>query len=490
MKNQVQLITYVDRLSGGGFAELGALLDGPLAGLFGTVHPLPFFYPIDGSDAGFDPIDHTLVDPRLGRWKDVSQIAEHTDILVDLIVNHVSSGSAAFQDFLSRGDDSDHAGMFLTFDKVFPDGASEADILAIYRPRPNLCFTPMTFRDGTKRLIWTTFTQQQIDIDVFSDEGAAYLEAILDLFAKSGVTAIRLDAAGYAVKTPGTSCFMTPETFEFLGTLADKARGRGMEVLVEVHGYSGDQIEIASKVDMVYDFALPPLLLHALHTGDAAPLADWLKISPRNCLTVLDTHDGIGVIDVGAATDGRPGLLEPAAINALVDTMHDATGGTSRKATGASASNLDLYQVNSTYFDVLGRDANAYLIARAVQFFCPGIPQVYYVGLLGGTNDMELLAQTGVGRDINRHFYTPEEVSAALKTPMVRKLCDLIRFRNTHPAFSGDFDMQTPAPGRLILSWTAGEARAELSVDFKAKKAVIRHAGAAGEETVFSPGIG
>lgn len=486
MKNRVQLITYVDRLSGGGFAELDALLKGPLAGLFGTVHPLPFFDPFDGADAGFDPSDHTAVDPRLGSWDDVARIAGHTDVLADLIVNHVSSASGAFQDFLARGDASDFAEMFLTYDRVFPDGATEADILAIYRPRPALCFTPMSFGDGRKRLVWTTFTPQQIDIDVFSRTGAAYLETILDRFAAAGVTAIRLDAAGYAVKTPGTSCFMTPETFAFLGTLADKARTRGMEVLVEIHSYYRDQIEIAARVDRVYDFALPPLLLHALHAGDAAPLADWLAISPRNCLTVLDTHDGIGVIDVGAAPDGRPGLLDPAAIDALVEAMHDATGGTSRKATGAAASNLDLYQVNSTYFDALGQDETAYLIARAVQFFCPGIPQVYYVGLLGGTNDMELLARTGVGRDINRHYYAPAEVEAALATPMVRKLCDLIRFRNAHPAFEGEFTAENPAPGTLRLTWAKAAHRAVLEVDFPNRTACISASGETGVETVFS----
>ena len=480
MKNQVQLITYADRLGGGGFAALKKLIDGPLAGLFGTVHVLPFFTPYDGADAGFDPVDHTEVDPRLGGWDDVRALAGSADVMADLIVNHVSAQSAAFADFLEKGEGSEFADMFLTYHKVFPEGASEKDLLAIYRPRPGLPFTQMALKDGSKRLIWTTFTPNQIDIDVKSAKGAAYLDAILARFAASGIGQIRLDAAGYAIKKKGTSSFMIPETYAFLEDLSAKAKARGMEVLVEIHSYYRDQIEIAKRVDRVYDFALPPLILNALFSGDATPLAEWLAISPRNAVTVLDTHDGIGVIDVGAHADGRPGLLPPAAIDRLVETMHERSGG-SRQATGAAASNLDLYQVNSTYFDALGRREDEYLIARAIQFFAPGIPQIYYVGLLGSTNDMELLTRTNVGRDINRHYCMPGEVEAALETPMVAALCELIRFRNTHPAFDGSFSLEHPSDGVLHLRWDKDDDWAVLDIDFTRIMAKISHSASGGD---------
>lgn len=216
MKNQVQLITYVDRLSGGDLNALQQLIDGPLAGVFGGVHLLPFFYPIDGSDAGFDPIDHTQVDPRLGDWTDVSKLGQSAELVADLIVNHVSAESPQFKDFSQRGADSPFAGLFLTYDRVFPDGATEADLLRIYRPRPGLPFTSASLRNGSRRLLWTTFTPQQLDIDVQHPEGKAYLKAILNRFRDAGVKLIRLDAVGYAIKKAGTSCFMIPETFAFI----------------------------------------------------------------------------------------------------------------------------------------------------------------------------------------------------------------------------------------------------------------------------------
>ena len=474
MQNQVQLITYVDRLGGGGLAELRALLRAEFSGVFGGVHLLPFFHAIDGADAGFDPIDHTLVDPHLGTWDDVSALGAELEVMADLIVNHVSADSPQFQDFSRHGAASRYAGMFLTLDRVFPGGADEAQLLKIYRPRPGLPFTTATLATGEKRLLWTTFTPQQIDIDVHHPEGGAYLKSILEEFRTHGVRSIRLDAAGYAIKRPGTSCFMLPETYAFIGELTAHAKSLGIEVLVEIHSYYREQIEIARRVDRVYDFALPPLVLHALFKADAAPLTAWLAISPRNAITVLDTHDGIGVIDVGAdATTGRPGLLPPAAIDELVETMHRNSRGESRQATGAAASNLDLYQVNCTYYDALGRDDRAYLLARAIQFFAPGVPQIYYVGLLAGENDLALLARTKVGRDINRHRYAPAEIRTALARPVVQDLLDLIRFRNRHAAFGGEFRVLESPAHALTLEWRHGAEFARLAIELRTRTAAI-----------------
>ena len=464
MKPQTQLICYVDRLSGGGLAQLAALLDGPLAGLFGGVHLLPFFDPIDGADAGFDPIDHTMVDPRLGTWSDLAALSKRVDVMADLIVNHISGQSPQFLDFIAHGDGSAWNGLILQPATVFPAGATQAELDLIYRPRPGSPFTDVTLANGEARTVWTTFTANQIDIDVESEQGKAYLRSILDRFERSGVRSIRLDAAGYAIKRRGTSCFMLPETFAFIRELAADARERDMEVLVEIHSHYETQLEIASQVDWVYDFALPPLILHAFCYGNAAPLARWIGMRPSNSITVLDTHDGIGIVDIGSG-GGRPGLVPPEELDRLVDYIHDSSRGQSRLATGDSASNLDLYQVNCTYFDACGRDAEAYLAARAIQLFLPGIPQIYYVGLLGGTNDMDLLARTGVGRDINRHYYRQDEIQGALENSMVLRLLALIRLRNEHPALRGAFSVREAPSHMLCMQWSFDRHELRLDVD-------------------------
>jgi sucrose phosphorylase len=473
MKNQVQLITYVDRFGGGNLSALTELLKGKLKGLFGGVHLLPFYYPIDGADAGFDPIDHMQVDPRLGNWSDIAALTQEAEVMADVIVNHMSADSPQFKDFSERGSSSPYHRLFLTLDRVFPNGTNEADLLSVYRPRPGLPLTYAVLANGEKRILWTTFTSKQVDIDVTDATGKAYLTGILNTLAQSGIKMVRLDAVGYAIKKPGTSCFMIPETFDFIDSFAAQAKSMGIEVLVEIHSYYQKQIDIAARVDWVYDFALPPLALHAFMTGRADALKHWIAIRPSNALTVLDTHDGIGIIDIGADASDKlasPGLVPPDELDKLVDWIHSNSKGESRQATGAAASNLDLYQVNCTFYDALGRDDQAYLAARALQFFLPGIPQVYYVGLLAGHNDMDLLARTGVGRDINRHYYDNDSITQALKHPVVHELCELMRLRNTHAAFQGQFSCLPCGNDAIELLWINDQATARLHINFKTRR--------------------
>lgn len=462
LNNKVQLITYIDRLCSGNVQDMNAVLNNQLKDLFGGVHCLPFYYPIDGSDAGFDPIDHTKVDERLGDWSDVKALGTKFDIMADMIVNHMSADSMQFQDVLAKGKSSEFYPLFLTKEKVFGQAPSVEEIAKIYRPRPTPCFSEYTLADGQVENFWTTFTSNQIDVDVQAPAGQAYLNDILTKFAEANVSLIRLDAAGYAIKKPGTNCFMLEETFDFIQKLSENAQSKGMKCLVEIHSHYETQVKIAQKVDLVYDFALPPLILHFLFTKQAAPLAKWLDVSPRNCVTVLDTHDGIGIIDVGKY-DGKPGLLDDESINELVEQIHLNSNGESQKATGAAASNVDLYQVNCTYYDALGANDKAYILARAIQFFCPGIPQVYYVGLLAIQNDMALLEKTNVGRDINRAYLTEELIEAQCTKPVVKGLCKLIKLRNNSNAFNGQFT-HAISKDELVLTWLNNGDTAELRI--------------------------
>ncbi|NYI40015.1 sucrose phosphorylase [Demequina lutea] len=462
-----QLIAYADRC-GGSVSGLRGLLEGQLEGVFGGVHLLPYFTPFDGVDAGFDPEDHTAVDPRLGTWGDIRELSASYTLMSDVIVNHVSARSERFTDVVAHGDDSPWAPMFLTLSSVFPKGASEEDLARIYRPRPGLPFTAMTWA-GKRRLVWTTFTPEQIDIDLTTPQAWAYIESVVDALTNGGVTMLRLDAIGYTGKEAGTDCFMTPATERYTQRIAQMADERGAQVLLEVHGHHSQQIEIARSVDYVYDFALPPLVLHALHAHDLEPLAAWFAIRPANSVTVLDTHDGIGIVDVGESdlAPGVPGLLSPDQIDALVNAIHRASHGTSLAATGAAASNLDLYQVNCTFYDALGRDDDRYLLARLIQLMTPGIPQVYYVGLLAGSGDMELLERTGVGRNINRHHYSVSEIEKELERPVVAAQVDAIKLRNSHPAFEGEFAIHVEGT-RGSMRWERGSAAVTLEFDVRA----------------------
>ncbi|MDO4913228.1 MAG: sucrose phosphorylase [Bifidobacteriaceae bacterium] len=464
MKNEVQLITYANRLGEGTLESLTEILRTRFNKVYTGVHILPFFTPFDGADAGFDPVDHTKVDPRLGTWDSIGELAKTHNIMVDTIVNHMSWESPQFQDVMKQGEKSPYYPMFLTMSSIFPNGATEEDLAAIYRPRPGLPFTHYTL-GGKTRLVWTTFTPQQVDIDTDAKEGWDYLLSILDHLAQSHVSSIRLDAVGYGAKQAKTSCFMMPKTFELISRIKEEAAKRGLETLIEVHSYYKKQVEIASKVDRVYDFALPPLLLHSIFKSDVSALNHWIDVRPNNAITVLDTHDGIGVIDIGSDQLNRElkGLVPDQDVDDLVNTIHKNTHGESQEATGAAASNLDLYQVNSTYYSALGCNDQHYIATRAVQFFLPGIPQVYYVGALAGVNDMGLLRETNVGRDINRHYYNTAEIDEQLQRPVVKALNALCVFRNTFPAFNGEFSSSCDDKN-LVLTWK--DAQTSVSLTF------------------------
>lgn len=472
LRNGVQLITYADRLGKGNIAGINSLLNEKFHGLFHGVHLLPFYYPFDGEDAGFDPIDHTLVDKRLGTWDDIKRLGNSVNIMADLIVNHMSAQSAPFQDVLKNGRQSQYWPLFLTKDSIFNDN-NASQIAQVFRPRPTPFFTDYTIANNETVPFWTTFTSNQIDIDVESEQGKEYLSSILQSFTQNNIDLIRLDAAGYAIKRAGTNCFMLEETFEFIESLSQRARNMGMQCLVEIHSHYKTQIEIAARCDWVYDFALPPLVLHTLLTKDATALAHWLSIAPRNCFTVLDTHDGIGIVDVGASGD-KPGLLSAQQIDKLVEQIHINSNGESRKATGAAASNVDLYQVNCTYYDALAQDDYKYLLARAIQFFSPGIPQVYYAGFLGATNDMDLLAKTNVGRDINRPYISESDIDEALTKPVVQGLMKLIVLRNESTAFNGNFSL-SHTDNDLKLEWRHENDHAELSINMSTLDATITY---------------
>ena len=445
------ILVYAERV-GGNLGEIEKLLKGPLKDFEG-IHVLPFFHPYDGDDAGFDPIDHKIVDPRLGDWGDFKRISETHELTADLIVNHASYLSPEFLDWQEKGDKSEFDGLFLTFDVVFPNGGTEDGITSFYRPRPGLPFTAYEV-DGRRRLVWTTFMPSQVDIDIKHPAGQKYLRNVLEALKSGGVKVVRLDAVGYAVKTPGTDSFMTPETLKFVEEITELIHSYDMRVLVEVHAHYTQQLDIAPLVDLIYDFQTAPLLLHSFFTGTVDKLELWFQQRPNNCLNVLDTHDGYGVIDAGPI-NGRPGLITQDDMAFIFEKAAENTGGHSNVASVVPQWFTLPHQINATLPNILANDT-AYVISRAVQFFLPGEPQVYYVGLFNGMDDQELFRKSQQGRDVNRHNYTPAELEQALKQPVTRAIIALARLRK-HNAFNGRFTFAQTGHDSMTLAWVHGD---------------------------------
>ena len=451
------ILVYAERV-GGNLGEIEKLLKGPLKDFEG-IHVLPFFHPYDGDDAGFDPIDHKIVDPRLGDWSDFKRISETHELTADLIVNHASYLSPEFLDWQEKGEKSEFDGLFLTFDVVFPNGGTEDGITSFYRPRPGLPFTAYEV-DGRRRLVWTTFMPSQVDIDIKHPNGQKYLRNVLEALKSGGVKVVRLDAVGYAVKTPGTDSFMTPETLKFVEEITELIHSYDMRVLVEVHAHYTQQLDIAPLVDLIYDFQTAPLLLHSFFTGTVDKLDLWFSKRPNNCLNVLDTHDGYGVIDAGPI-NGRPGLISQDDMAFIFEKAAENTQGHSSIASVVPQWFTLPHQINATLPNILANDT-AYVISRAVQFFLPGEPQVYYVGLFNGMDDQELFRASGQGRDTNRHNYTPAELEVALKQPVTRAIIALARLRK-HNAFHGTFSYEQTGHDTMTLAWVHGNDSVRLS---------------------------
>lgn len=434
VSNRCQLITYPDSM-GGDLGNLRRVLDRFFQQAVGGVHILPF-YP-SSADRGFSPTTYYEVDERFGSYDEIGSITENYDLTCDFMVNHISRQSPFFRDFQAKKDSSEYADLFIRYKDFWPNGrpASE-DLKKIYTRKPRPPFTGITFSDGSKEKIWCTFDHEQIDLNLSSQKTKEIVADFLRFLCSRGADMIRLDAFAYATKKPGTGCFfLEPEVWDILSFISEVVSPYQVDLLPEVHEHYSYQLKLAEKGYWVYDFALPMLLLQALYDGDARNLKRWFTICPKKQVTTLDTHDGIGVVDVY-------GLMSDSELERTRENLYSRGANVKRIYNTPEYQNLDIYQINCTYYSALGNDDAAYLFARAVQFFAPGIPHVYYVGLLAGENDVELVEATKVGRDINRHVYSAEEIENEVKRPVVKRLLDLMQFRNNHPAFDGDFTLE------------------------------------------------
>lgn len=465
LRNAVQLICYPNRI-GDNLGDLGDVIDRHLAKAIGGVHILPL-YP-SNADGGFSPLTHKQVDPAHGDWADVERIATRYDLCLDLMINHISDASMEFQDFLQHGYASEYADLFVHVDQL--GEISPDDLAKIHIRKQKEPFREVTFANGGSGRVWCTFTEQQIDLDFSSEQTHALIEDNIAFLAARGVKLFRLDAFGYTTKQIGTSCFLVePDVWRLLRWVEGIARQHGAECLPEVHDHSSYQYAISKLGMRSYGFALPVLLLYSLLDANSTYLKAWLRMCPRDAVSVLDTHDGICIPDV-------EGVLPHECIQAVIENVSQRSADPILRGSAANVHSVGaIYQLTCTYYDALKRNDDAYIAARAIQFFAPGIPQVYYVGLFGGSNDLELMESTDELRDINRHFYSLEEVEQAMRKPMVKRLKRLMEFRSGYPAFDGDFELHSSNDSGVAMAWRLGELYCHLQVDLNFKKATIRY---------------
>jgi sucrose phosphorylase len=466
IKNEIMLITYPDSL-GPDLRDLSRLLTTHFKGIVSGVHLLPF-YP-SSADRGFAPITYDSVDSAFGSWQDLETLAGDFFLMFDFMINHISRRSPYYRDFVRYKDESSYRDLFITYRDFWPNGGpSQEEIDLIYTRKPRAPFIEQTFFDGSQERIWCTFDEEQIDLNCRTAETRTFITQNLERLARHGASIVRLDAFAYATKRPGTNCFfLEPDVWELLAHARSALQRFDVDILPEIHEHYSLQMKLADRGYWVYDFALPMLVLHALYTGSSKRLAHWLRICPRKQFTTLDTHDGIGVVDV-------QDLLSHDEIEQTTHNIFAMGANVKRIYSTAAYQNLDVYQLNCTYYSALGNDDQAYLLARAVQFFTPGVPQVYYVGLLAGANDLELVETTKVGRDINRHFYSAEEVEGNLDRPVLKRLFNMMRFRNACPAFDGECRvLESSADALLHVEWRNGEYTATLRADLPTRAYAI-----------------
>lgn len=303
------------------------------------------------------------------------------------------------------------------------------------------------FEDGSVEHLWNTFGEEQIDLDVTKEVTMEFIRKTIQHLASNGCDLIRLDAFAYAVKKLDTNdFFVEPDIWDLLDKVRDIAAEYGTELLPEIHEHYSIQFKIADHDYYVYDFALPMVTLYTLYSSRTERLAKWLKMSPMKQFTTLDTHDGIGVVDV-------KDILTDEEIDYASNELYKVGANVKRKYSSAEYNNLDIYQINSTYYSALGDDDVKYFLARLIQAFAPGIPQVYYVGLLAGKNDLKLLEETKEGRNINRHYYSNEEIAKEVQRSVVKALLNLFSFRNRSEAFDleGTIEIETPTVHSIVI---------------------------------------
>lgn len=470
-QDDIVLITYGDQVSEAGrppLRTLGDALDSTFAGAVGGVHILPF-YPYT-SDDGFSVVDYLAVDPALGAWEDVAALRGRYRLMFDAVVNHISASSRWFQEFLAGV-----AGAEARFHIVDP----ATDLHGVTRPRTTPLLTPFETPGGTKH-VWTTFSADQIDLNFASPDLLLEMTGVLLEYVARGAELIRLDAIGYLWKEPGTRCIHLPQahTVVQLWRSALDAVAPDVLLITETNVPHADNISYfgdgTNEAQLVYQFPLAPLTLHAFATGDATRLSGWAAgVAPPSPATAffnfLASHDGIGVVPA-------TGILSQAEVLSLCAQVERHGGRVSSKSNPDGTQSP--YELNCTWFDALsdpasdeaiGRKIDRFVASQAVMLALQGVPGLYVHSLVGSPNDHAGLERTGRFRTLNREKWARAELEARLADParregaVFRRMSALLRARRAEPAFhpSGPQRILDLGPGVFAVerSSPAGDSR-------------------------------
>jgi sucrose phosphorylase len=451
-QRDVILITYGDQIRAPGEPALHTLADFAqrhLSDLISAIHILPF-YPYS-SDDGFSVVDYRAVDPELGSWDDVHRLGQGFRLMFDAVINHVSAKSEWFQRFLR--DDPAYHDWFIVVDE-------HVDLSRVVRPRALPVLTRFDTPSGPKH-VWTTFSEDQIDLNYAHPQVLLDIIDLLLFYVAHGAQFIRLDAIAYLWKTIGTACIHLPQTHHvirlFRAVLDEVAPH--VALITETNVPQADNVSYfgdgANEAQLVYNFALPPLVLHAFRTGDARTLSRWavsLKRPDRipkpvrsggaTFFNFLASHDGIGL-------NPARGILSEADIQALVERAQAHGGFVSMKNNPDGTRGP--YELNLNYFDALSdpnggepveTQVDRFIAAQAIMLSLAGVPGIYVHSLLGSRGDRAAVERTGRYRSINRQKFDRAEVERELADPnslrarVFRRYAALLRARAAQPAFN------------------------------------------------------
>jgi sucrose phosphorylase len=451
------LITYADMVSDGKahpFSTLKEFCTARLKGAFSAIHILPF-YPWT-SDDGFSVVDYREVDNRYGNWDDVSRLSEEFELMFDLVLNHCSSKSPWFREYVSGIEPGSN---------YILEGDEEADLSSVVRPRSSPLLTPYQTRKG-ERHVWTTFSADQIDLDWTSSDLLFEFLDIIMFYASLGCRILRLDAVAFLWKEIGTNCLHLPKTHEVIKLIRNFIEVVAPEVLIltETNVPHQENISYFGKGDeahAVYQFSLPPLLLHGLLQGTAKHVTNWaahLAPPPKGChfLNFTASHDGIGV---------RPleGILDTDEILSLADEVRGNGGHVSmRKLEDGSEFP---YELNATYYGALSHKKDPelgkkrFLCSQAIALAMKGIPAVYFHSLCATPNYTEGVKETGHNRTINRKKWKSEELETLLEDEesnsgeIFEWYTRVLRRRASCPAFHPDASQKVIELGDDIFAF-------------------------------------